>query len=199
VDHTPRSRKETAQSSAKGNRYLRVLFVQAVVPIKPQTWERYALKQWISAAKGRLHFAVLAIALADKLARIAWAILSKEGARVVAVVKTSDYSRSNRNGGRFNGAQPHCFASIWYGNLRIEAALSRSDWIMLHCKRSRVGEPPRAARILPEAIRPLFTGPRPVRAGERLRGLGAPGYTSRPSSPDQAFHRIRVGGAVGSS
>ena len=52
--------------SKRGNRYLRVLFVQAawVVLIKPQTWERYGLKQWIVAAKKRLHHNVLAIALA---------------------------------------------------------------------------------------------------------------------------------------
>jgi transposase len=57
--------------SKQGNRYLRVLFVQAawVVLIKPQTWERYGLKQWITAAKSRLHPNVLAIALANKLAR----------------------------------------------------------------------------------------------------------------------------------
>jgi hypothetical protein len=53
---------------------LRVLFVQAawVVLIKPQIWERYGLKQWITAAKRRLHPNVLAIARANKLARIAW-------------------------------------------------------------------------------------------------------------------------------
>ena len=66
--------------SKQGNRYLRVLFVQAawVVLIKPQIWERYGLKQWITAAKRRLHPNVLAIALANKLARIAWAVLSKD-------------------------------------------------------------------------------------------------------------------------
>ena len=60
--------------------YLRVLFVQAawVVLIKPRIWERYGLKQWITAAKRRLHPNVLAIALANKLARIAWAVLSKD-------------------------------------------------------------------------------------------------------------------------
>src|SRR6516225_1662575 len=66
--------------SKQGNRYLRVLFVQAawVVLIKPQIWERYGLKQWITAVKRRLHPNVLAIALANKLARIAWAVLSKD-------------------------------------------------------------------------------------------------------------------------
>jgi transposase len=51
--------------SKRGNRYLRVLFVQAawVVLIKPQSWERHGLKPWIEAAKKRLHRNVLAIAL----------------------------------------------------------------------------------------------------------------------------------------
>src|SRR6202166_2509743 len=65
--------------SRRGNRYLRVLFVRAawVVLIKPKIWERYGLKPWIEAAKKRLHHNVLAIALANKLARIAWSILAR--------------------------------------------------------------------------------------------------------------------------
>jgi transposase len=65
--------------SKRGNRYLRVLFVQAawVVLIKPQSWERHGLKHWIEAAKKRLHRNVLAIALANKLARIAWSVLAR--------------------------------------------------------------------------------------------------------------------------
>jgi transposase len=57
--------------SRRGNRYLRVLFVQAawVVLVKIKNWERY--KSWIEATKKRLHHNVLAIALANKLARIA--------------------------------------------------------------------------------------------------------------------------------
>jgi transposase len=64
--------------SKRGNRYLRVLFVQAawVVLIRPKSWERYGLKSWIEAAKKRLHPNVLAIALANKLARIAWGVLA---------------------------------------------------------------------------------------------------------------------------
>ncbi len=66
--------------SKLGNRYLRKLFVQAawVVLIKPMSWERHGLKSWIESAKKRLHRNVLAIALANKLARIAWAVLAKE-------------------------------------------------------------------------------------------------------------------------
>jgi len=60
--------------SKRGNRYLRVLFVQAawVVLIKPKSWERHGLKSWIEAAKKRLHRNVLAIALA----KIAGALIS---------------------------------------------------------------------------------------------------------------------------
>jgi transposase len=48
-----------------------------VVLVKPKSWERHGLKAWIEAAKGRLHHNKLAIALANKLARIAWAVLAK--------------------------------------------------------------------------------------------------------------------------
>jgi transposase len=65
--------------SKRGNRYLRVLFVQAawVVLIKPQSWQRHGLKPWFEAAKRRLHRNVLAVALANKLARIAWSVLAR--------------------------------------------------------------------------------------------------------------------------
>jgi transposase len=65
--------------SRRGNRYLRALFVQAawVVLIQPKSWEHHGLKPWIEAAKKRLHHNVLAIALANKLARIAWSVLAR--------------------------------------------------------------------------------------------------------------------------
>ena len=65
--------------SKRGKRYLRKLFGQAawvvLVKLGPEQWERYGLKSWIEGAKKRLHHNVLAIALANKLARIAWAVL----------------------------------------------------------------------------------------------------------------------------
>jgi transposase len=65
--------------SRRGNRYLRVLFVQAarVVLLRPKSWDQYGLKSWIEAAGKRLHHNVLAVALANKLARIAWAVLPR--------------------------------------------------------------------------------------------------------------------------
>lgn len=76
--------------SKRGNRYLRVLFVQAawVVLVKPKSWERHGLKPWIEAARKRLHHNVLAVALANKLARIAWAVLAKE--RNFEVIKADE-------------------------------------------------------------------------------------------------------------
>jgi transposase len=77
--------------SRRGNRYLRTLFVQAawvvLVKVGPKQWERYGLKSWIEAAKKRLHHNVLAIALANKLARIAWAVL--HNGRTFEHVKTN--------------------------------------------------------------------------------------------------------------
>ena len=78
--------------SRRGNRYLRVLFVQAawVVLVRITNWEHYGLKSWIEAAKRRLHHNVLAIALANKLARIAWAVLAK--GRAFELTSTDDAS-----------------------------------------------------------------------------------------------------------
>ena len=50
--------------------------------------QRYGLKSWIKAAKRRLHHNVLAIALANKLARIAWAVLAK--GRTFELPRTDD-------------------------------------------------------------------------------------------------------------
>ena len=76
--------------SRRGNRYLRALFVQAawvvLVKLGPKQWERYGLKSRIEAATKRLHHNVLSIALANELARIAWAVLNK--GRAFACVKT---------------------------------------------------------------------------------------------------------------
>jgi transposase len=86
LPHLTRPKRSTAgdrtilgKISKRGNRYLRVLFVQAawVVLIKPKSWDRHGLKPWLEAAKKRLHHNVLAIALANKLARIAWSVLAR--------------------------------------------------------------------------------------------------------------------------
>jgi hypothetical protein len=59
-----------------------------VVLVKVRCWARYGLNLWIEAAKKQLHHDVLAIALANKLARIAWAVLHY--GRAFASVKTEE-------------------------------------------------------------------------------------------------------------
>ena len=62
--------------SKRGNRYLRMLFVQATRSIlRPKSWQKYGLKSWIEAAARRLNRFKLAIALANKIARVAWGVL----------------------------------------------------------------------------------------------------------------------------
>ena len=79
--------------SKRGNRYLRVLFVQAawvvLVKVKASRWDGHTLKAWIEAAKRRLHHNVLAIALANKLARIAWSVLARGRAFETSKLQTA--------------------------------------------------------------------------------------------------------------
>jgi hypothetical protein len=42
---------------------------------KPGSWAKFGLQGWLAAAAKRLHHNVLAAALANKLARIAWIVL----------------------------------------------------------------------------------------------------------------------------
>src|SRR5262249_30056250 len=73
-------RTKLGRISKRGNKYLRTLFVQAahvVLQRRPAAPMR-ALWPWIDQASKRLaHRKLLAIALANKLARIAWAVLAR--------------------------------------------------------------------------------------------------------------------------
>lgn len=64
----------------RGNRYLRMLFMQAarVVLLWPRNWMKHSFGPWLAAAAQRLHHNVLATALANKLARIAWSVLAQD-------------------------------------------------------------------------------------------------------------------------
>lgn len=63
--------------SKRGSRYLRMLFVQAanVVLMRPHHWHGFSFGDWLARASSRMHRNKLAIALANKLARIAWSVL----------------------------------------------------------------------------------------------------------------------------
>jgi transposase len=68
-----------------------------VVLIKPKIWERPGLKPWIEAARQRLHDDVLAIALANKLARIAWSVLARGQAFEVLKINQAAPSPADPN------------------------------------------------------------------------------------------------------
>jgi transposase len=64
--------------SKRGNTYLRTLFVRGarVILLRPANWPKHSFGRWLEAASRRLHRNVLAVALANKLARIAWSVLA---------------------------------------------------------------------------------------------------------------------------
>jgi transposase len=53
----------------RGNRYLRMLFMQGarVILLRPTNWAKHSFGPWLAAAAKRLHHNVLATALANKL------------------------------------------------------------------------------------------------------------------------------------
>ncbi len=66
--------------SKRGNSYLRMLFMQGarVLLLRPANWPKHSFGPWLTTAAQRLHRNVLATALANKLARIAWSVLSRD-------------------------------------------------------------------------------------------------------------------------
>ncbi len=64
--------------SKRGNSYLRTLFIRGarVILLRPENWPKHSFGPWLQAASRRLHRNVLAVALANKLARIAWSVLA---------------------------------------------------------------------------------------------------------------------------
>ena len=68
--------------SKRGSKYLRTLLIQAakVLLMRPHNWGRYSFGPWLNSASERLHRNKLAVALANKLARIAWSVLRNDKA-----------------------------------------------------------------------------------------------------------------------
>jgi len=66
--------------SKRGSKYLRTLFIQAahVILMRPQNWDQFSFGPWLRQAAERLNRNKLAVALANKLARIAWSALRYE-------------------------------------------------------------------------------------------------------------------------
>ena len=80
--HSTGGRSVLGRISKRGSKYLRTLLIQAakVLLMRPHNWPRYSFGRWLTAAASRLHKNKLAVALANKLARIAWSVLRNERA-----------------------------------------------------------------------------------------------------------------------
>ena len=73
TNHGPGRRSILGRISKRGGKYLRTLLIRRqVLLMRPNNWARYSFAPWLKSASERLHRNELAVALANKLARIAW-------------------------------------------------------------------------------------------------------------------------------
>jgi transposase len=75
--HSTGGRSVLGRISKRGSKYLRTLLIQAakVLLMRPHNWSRYSFGTWLRMASERLHRNKLAVALANKLARMTWSVL----------------------------------------------------------------------------------------------------------------------------
>ena len=77
-EHSTGGKQRLLGISKRGNSYLRRLFVQcARAVLQQRTKQTSGLSTWLAQLTSRTHRNVAAVALANKLARIAWAVLAK--------------------------------------------------------------------------------------------------------------------------
>jgi len=86
-EHSTGGQQKLLGISKRGNSYLRRLFVQGARAVLLQrTKQSSGLSAWLAQLTSRTHRNVAAVALANKLARIAWAVLAKNEQYRPAVV-----------------------------------------------------------------------------------------------------------------
>jgi transposase len=81
---TPKSnssggKERLGRISKRGNKQLRTLLIVGATSIVKQARRGLAVPQWIVALLSRRPYKVVAVALADKIARTIWALLVKGG------------------------------------------------------------------------------------------------------------------------
>jgi transposase len=77
-EHSTGGKQKLLGISKRGNSYLRILFIQGARAVLQQsTKQTSGLSAWLAQLTARTHRNVAAVALANKLARIAWAVLAK--------------------------------------------------------------------------------------------------------------------------
>jgi len=76
--HSTGGRTILGRITKRGSRYLRMLFVQAaqVIMMRPKNWPKFSFGAWLESAATRMQHNKLGVALANKLARIAWSVLN---------------------------------------------------------------------------------------------------------------------------
>ncbi len=77
-EHSTGGKQKLLGISKRGNPYLRRLFIQGARAVL-QFREKQApgLRKWLVELSSRTHYNVVGVALANKLARMAWAVLAK--------------------------------------------------------------------------------------------------------------------------
>jgi len=77
-EHSTGGKQVLWQIPRRGNQYLRMLFVQGARSVmQRRTKQAPGLSAWLAQLTARTHRNVAIVALANKLARIAWAVLTK--------------------------------------------------------------------------------------------------------------------------
>jgi transposase len=78
-EHSTGGKQKLLGISKRGNKYLRRLFVQGARAVLQQRAKQSSgLSAWLAQLTSRTHHNVAAVALANKLARMAWAVLAKQ-------------------------------------------------------------------------------------------------------------------------
>jgi transposase len=77
-EHSTGGKQTLTDTSRRGNRYLRKLFVQGAHAVLQQRMKQSnGLNTWLAQLTSRKRIQVAAVALANKMARMVWAVLSK--------------------------------------------------------------------------------------------------------------------------
>ena len=75
--HATRSKKSRSGRGSIGTAILPLALRCRAILLRPASWAKHSFGPWLTAAAKRLHHNVLATALANKLARIAWMVLAQ--------------------------------------------------------------------------------------------------------------------------
>jgi len=90
-EHSTGGKQTLTDTSRRGNRYLRKLFVQGAHAVLQQRMKQSnGLNTWLAQLTSRKRTQVAAVALANKMARMVWAVLSKgEAYRPPLLIETA--------------------------------------------------------------------------------------------------------------